>query len=78
MLDMLKNNVCSVIFEKADGSKREMHCTLMANQLPEAKEVKEDKTPRAVNEDVIPVWDIDKGSWRSFRVDSVQKMEVSL
>ncbi len=32
---------------------------------------------RPVNPDVVPVVDMDKNQWRSFRVDSVQSFEVA-
>jgi hypothetical protein len=65
---LLKTNVCKVVFEKLDGSERTMICTLKEDLLPTVVESKTNKTP---NEKVMPVWDIEAQSWRSFRVDSV-------
>jgi hypothetical protein len=41
--------------------------------LPPQKEedVKEEKKFHSENTDVIAAWDVQKGGWRSFRVDSV-------
>ena len=65
---LLKTKVCKVVFEKLDGSERTMICTLKEDLLPSLAEAKITKKP---NETVMPVWDIEAQSWRSFRVDSV-------
>lgn len=53
------NRVFVVIFLKVDGTQRQMRCMM---EKPEGG---------IKNPDVVPVKDLDKGSWRSFRVDSV-------
>ena len=67
MVDLLKQFECYVTFRKADGTERVLHCTLKKDELPEY----EVTGTRKVNEEVIPVWDLDNKGWRSFRVDSV-------
>lgn len=78
LIGKLKNNVCVVVFEKKDGTERSMKCTLQEGVIPEA--TKEDplsqKKIRSLNEEVIPVWDTEKNSWRSFRIDSVKSFSV--
>lgn len=73
MIEKLVEGKCKVIFQKKDGTERTMICTLQEGVVPPAS--KEDplsqKKVRAVNEEVLPVWDVEKESWRSFRVDSV-------
>ena len=73
LITKLKENVCVVSFKKKDGTNRNMKCTLKESVVPKA--TKEDplsqKKIRALNEEVVPVWDVEKESWRSFRVDSV-------
>lgn len=71
----LKRNVILVTFRKKDGELREMRCTLM----PEHMGVYEKKTEREKirNIDIIPVWDMDKNEFRSFRCDSVITMKVA-
>lgn len=69
--EMLKTLVANVTFEKADGTKREMRCTLMPQYLPEAKPLAEGKVPRKENPNVLSVWDLDKSGWRSFNLDSI-------
>ena len=49
----------TVIFTKKDGTQRKMRCMMEA------------PTGEIKNPDVVPVQDLDKGAWRSFRLDSV-------
>ena len=64
--------VANVKFNKADGSVREMLCTLMSDYLPTVEPLDESpKVPRKDNDDVLAVWDMDKKAWRSFRLDSI-------
>jgi hypothetical protein len=76
--ETLKNDlqalVAKVTFTKADGSIREMKCTLKASLLPEVKLV-EAHVPRKQNDDVLAVWDLDNNAWRSFRLDSITDVE---
>jgi len=78
LIGKLKNNVCIVVFTKKDGTERSMKCTLQEGVIP--KTTKEDplsqKKIRALNEEVLPVWDTEKNSWRSFRIDSVKSFSV--
>ena len=69
---LLKDGVCTVKFDKADGTERKMRCTLNEKLLPE------DDRAGAVavalkpsNDNVVACWDLDKAGWRSFRIDSV-------
>jgi hypothetical protein len=70
----LQNDIVTVRFEKADGSLREMRCTLQASYLPE--QVAEEKKVRAENDTVLAVWDLDNGGWRSFRMESIKNIVV--
>ncbi len=72
---LLKNNICEVTFTKINGDIRVMPCTLMESQLPAITEKTIDVT-KAVNQEVISVWCLDKKQWRSFRVANVQKVEI--
>ena len=67
-----------VNFEKKDGSEREMLCTLSGGLIPE------DKKPKTSSEaststigSALPVFDINKGEWRSFRWDSINSVTVN-
>lgn len=70
----LRTNHATVIFEKADGTLRTMRCSLKSEDLPEA--IMKEST-RVENLDVLAVWDLDAGGWRSFRIDSIKSIEVS-
>ena len=70
---ILKSDVANVTFTKSDGSERVMKCTLVDEYIPNTDER---TSTRAVNESVLPVWDLDKNAWRSFRIDSVKAIQV--
>lgn len=73
MITELQQRECRVIFTKINGEERNMVCTLQEDVLPPAK--KDDpltqKKVRAVNEQTIVAWDVNKSAFRSFRVDNV-------
>ena len=73
---ILSSEVANVTFTKSDGSERVMKCTLIDEYI-HSPELDLDRTStRKVNEAVLPVWDIDKNAWRSFRIDSVKAIQV--
>jgi hypothetical protein len=75
----LKSGVC-VTFTKKDGSERKMQCTLIESKIPT------DKRPKGTSESentstagsAVRVFDTEVGEWRSFRWDSVTKVEFDL
>lgn len=69
----LEEYVVSVTFNKQDGSERVMLCTLKPDLVQEYIK-KTDKT-REQNEDVCPVFDLEKQEWRSFRYDSIKHFD---
>jgi len=74
---MLRQGVYNVTFTKLNGEERVMSCTLMESMLPAAKaeEPITQKKVRELNDKIVVVWCVDKKSFRSFRVDSVKKVE---
>lgn len=70
----LKENVAEVIFTKVNGDERVMRCTLMREYLPEQTDIEE----RAPRKDAVAVWDLEKGAWRSFRVDTIKSVSSIL
>ena len=64
----LRSHKCRIVFKKKDDTLRTMICTLREDMLP-SREVETSK--KSSNERVLPVWDVEKNSWRSFRLDSV-------
>ena len=74
---LLKSNIVNLTFRKNDGTMREMRCTLRNEYLIESKST-EPKKPRKVSEDSIAVIDLDKNEWRSFRYDSVKRINFTI
>lgn len=77
LIKLLKQKVVTVKFKKKDDSIRKMVCTLSEDYLPEPDEVIEGqvKKKKKENPNTLPVWDLEKLAWRSFRVDSVVEYE---
>jgi hypothetical protein len=74
---LLKERVLTIKFKKKDETVRKMTCTLANDYLPENKEEQIDKKTKAENPNVLPVWDLEKLAWRSFRIDSVVEYETN-
>ena len=70
IIETLKKGITTVVFTKVDGSTRTMNCTLNARYLPENVE----SNGKGKSGSSVSAWDTDKNAWRSFRVDSVQKV----
>ena len=82
----------TVTFVKADGTLRDMRCTLDRDRIPpqspakgssdpwsilgEAKAVKAVKAPEENH--TQKVFDLDAGAWRSFRYDRLKKVTATL
>ncbi|NDG31831.1 DUF2693 domain-containing protein [bacterium] len=75
---LLKSDIVNLTFRKNDGTMREMRCTLRDEYLIESKSTTEPKKPRKVSEDSIAVIDLDKNEWRSFRYDSVKRVNFTI
>lgn len=73
IVNFLKENVAEVVFTKVDGTTRTMKCTLKSEFLPPQVDI-EENAPR---KNAVAVWDLEKGSWRSFRVDSVTSIKAA-
>ena len=66
----------TVVFEKKDGTLREMRCTL--KDVPQYERKTESETTRKKNDEVMSVNDMDKSEWRSFRIDSIKEITFDL
>ena len=73
---MLKSQEVTISFTKKDGTERKMLCTLSESKIPTEKAPK--NTGKAKSEDALAVFDVEKQDWRSFRWDSVTRVEFSL
>jgi hypothetical protein len=74
LIKNLQKNVMQITFNKVSGEERVMHCTLNETFVPETS-----ANNKKNNDEVLPVWDVDIGAWRSFRLDTitnVAKLEV--
>ena len=68
-------NLC-ITFTKADGTDRELRCTLVESSIPTDKVPK--GTGREASDAVQRVFDVDKQEWRSFKWDSVKSVTFDL
>jgi len=71
LIKSLRKKAMRIKFTKVNGEERVMDCTLQEHMIPPT-----DPNKRKENEEVLPVWDINKGEWRSFRMDSIIKLEI--
>lgn len=71
--DILKEGNVEVTFIKqSTGQERVMICTLRSDAIDYEK--KTDRQP-SLTDERISVWDIDSHGWRSFRYDSIIRVE---
>jgi hypothetical protein len=70
----------TVIFTKKDGTERVMECTTSPTLVPVELLVEsaEPKREKKVNEDVMPVYDLESKHWKSFRWDSIKQVRFTL
>lgn len=74
--ELLQSQEVTIFFKKLDGTEREMFCTLSETQIPVEKLPK--NSGKAKSEDSLAVFDVEKQDWRSFRWDSVTRIEFNL
>ena len=84
---LLQKQPITVTFTKADGTDREMLCTLDQLRIPAPLvapahnsdgTVKESKQRKQPDEHSIRVFDLEKKEWRSFRFDRLKKVTAEL
>ena len=70
----------TVVFTKKDGTERVMNCTTNPELVPavELVENAEPKKEKKVNEEVMPVYDLEAKAWKSFRWDSIKQVRFEL
>ena len=76
LLNLLRERAVNITFTKKDGSERKMSCTLSELKIPSEKMPK--NTEKTKNNEVVPVFDIENNGWRSFRWDSIKRIEFDL
>ena len=76
----LRMGPVTVTFTKKDGTERVMKCTTDATLImfkdPTVLESK--GSARKVNEDIMPVYDLESSAWKSFRWDSIKQVSFTL
>ena len=85
---LLQNSEVTVTFTKADGTDRDMLCTLDGSRIPvsvvkpvqavdgivrESKKPKKEPDPHSIR-----VFDLQKQEWRSFRFERLKKVTATL
>ena len=80
----------TVVFTKKDGSERVMECTTNISLVPLVEEkvhitntenpidFPAPKKEKKINEDVMPVYDLEANAWKSFRWDSIKQVRFTL
>ena len=74
----------TVIFTKKDGTERVMNCTTNLELVPHETNTDNPidfpvvKKERKVNEDIMPVYDLEVKAWKSFRWDSIKQVRFEL
>lgn len=78
VLSQLRSNQqgVRVTFTKKDGSERKMLCTLIEGNIPSDKRPKTETTDSQTSGSAVRVFDTEVSEWRSFRWDSVTKVEL--
>ena len=75
----LKFGPVDLTFTKKDGTERVMKCTTSPTIImfkdPSILESKREKKP---NEDVMPVYDLENNSWKSFRWESIKRVQITI
>jgi hypothetical protein len=72
LTEQLHNGIVEITFDKVDGTRRVMQCTLDQNYIRVHSEIKEQaENTRKPKEGVLVVFDTEKNDWRSMRVDSI-------
>lgn len=84
---LLQQQSITVSFVKADGTVRNMLCTLNWDEIPRDKHpgqpsvdglVRESRQRKDSNEHSLRVFDLEKQEWRSFRFDRLQKITAEM
>ena len=69
----------TVTFTKKDGTERVMKCTTNPTYIMfKDPTVLESKKERKINDDVMPVYDMESSAWKSFRWDSIKQVRFVL
>lgn len=84
LVNLLNKTKAKIVFEKVDGSLREMEVTRNLSLIPEdshpksdePKPAKLDKEGKEIVPTAVKVYSFGDVAWRSFKVDSLKSLEV--
>ena len=78
LLKFLAEGICQVSFTKVkDNTNRVLLCTLNPDQLPaKFEKAIEGVFKPSIDEDLLPVWDVAEGKWKSFRISKVNSFRT--
>lgn len=71
LFSLLKTQIILVNFKKADGTIREMNCTLLDSLIPKVENPK-------MSETLCTVWDTDLSAWRSFKFENITNVKFKI
>ena len=74
VIGLLHEDKVTITFQKADGTLRNMLCTLKEDMLPQQIDLEETIQKKVSNPDACAVWDIENQGWRSFRWDRLKSV----
>jgi len=75
----LQENEVSVTFTKRDGTERAMLCTLSTSRIPGEhipQGTGDTSSAETGSKEALRVFDLEKTAWRSFRWDSIKKVNL--
>jgi hypothetical protein len=75
--EMLRDNICTVVFTKKDGTERTMRCTLKQDVI-EGNDLVPVGSGIIVPDYQVRCIDVEKKAWRSFNIDTVVSFEVDI
>lgn len=76
LVNLLRDHVILITFLKTDGTLRKIRCTLQNETVKQYFTESKSGRTRPQSESNISVIDLENGGWRSFKVNSVQNVEL--
>lgn len=72
LIKLLQEGICQISFTKVkDGTNRVIYCTLNSGFIPTKfeKAINKLMSANSVDDpDILPIWDVTEGKWKSFRI----------
>lgn len=68
----------TVTFTKKDGTERVMKCTLNKELISAPIKNEKEDLLDLIKNSALPVWDIESAAWKSFRWETVKRVEFTI